>query len=143
MLRFPVLGSSWVWGFGTLLIGSIALVCPAFFVAQVCIVPCPCCQPIHWPVHPCPNHWSTNVSAHKNIMFVVVFVFRCTYHHNGNDMLSNANMRKYRPCHAFPNIVRSRRDRTQCAEPGLKPPSRPAAALPCQNQETRLRSISS
>ena len=28
-------------------------------------------------------------------------------------------------------------ERTHCAEPGLKPQSRPAAALPCQNQETR------
>ena len=37
-------------------LGSITLVWSAFFVAQVGIVPCPCCQPIHWPVHACSNH---------------------------------------------------------------------------------------
>ena len=45
-----------------ILIGSITLVCPAFSVVQVCIVPCPSCQPMHWPVHPYPNH--DNVPIH-------------------------------------------------------------------------------
>ena len=115
----------------------------------------PCYQPIHWPVHPCPNH--TNVHAtnpsigqgihdqtiyqrvfpRKNIVVFFVCSLRCAYHHNGNAMLSNG-ARVSAPL-GFPNIARSRSERTHCAEPGLKPPSRPATALPCQNQEPRPR----
>ena len=116
-------------------------------------MPCPCCQPIHWPVHPCPTIISSMLPTHPlasasmlqpfintcfraeaSLLFLVFGVFGCAYH-NGNFMLSNANMRKYRPCHAVPTLFEA----AVKAEPGLKPPSRPATAPPCQHQETRPR----
>ena len=41
-----------------------------------------------------------------NIVFYVFDVFCCADHHdhNENAVLSNANMRKYRPCHAFSTL---------------------------------------
>ena len=121
----------------TLYSGS-TLVRPAFFVAQVCIVPCPCYQSIHWPVHPCPNYLT--IYQH---MFPRRNICCRAYQHNVNAMLSIANMRQYRPCHAFPTLFEARVKEHVLQKPGLRPQSRPAAALACGNQEHRPRRNSS
>ena len=41
-------------------------------------------------------------------LFLCFVLFCCAYHHNGNAMLSSANMRKYGPCHAFPKLFEAR-----------------------------------
>ena len=46
-------------------------------------------------------------------------------------------MRHYRPCPVFQHCSKPVRKKTHRAEHCLKPPSRPATALPCQNQATR------
>ena len=40
-----------------------------------------------------------------------------TYHHNGDAMLKHANMRKYRPCHAFPALSAKVARQTRVIDP--------------------------
>ena len=60
---------------------------------------------MHWPAHPCPNHVSKNVSALNHRLCFCFLHFCLADHQNYNAMLSNANMRKYRPYHALPTLL--------------------------------------